>query len=351
MSKFLDKKLESLVPYTPGEQPKMKKLIKLNTNELPYELPKSVVEKITQKISTLNRYSDPEASELSEAIANEFGVQRECVYTGNGSDEVLAFIFQALCENGAAFADLTYGFYSVFAELYGVNKKIIPLEEDFSINLKKYSNLKETIFIANPNAPTTLALSSSEIETFVVDNPQTLVVIDEAYVKFGAESCVELTKKYDNILIVGTFSKSYGLAGARLGYAIGDKELIKDLNLVKFSFNPYNTNTLTQKAGVSVLEESEYFAKCVEKICNTRDKFIEEIRKLGFVCADSKANFVFTKHEELSGEYLQNKLRENQIIVRRFDNNRIKDYLRITVGTEEEMETLLNSLKDIVGEK
>ncbi len=349
MSRFLAKKFEGLKPYTPGEQPQNQKLIKLNTNESPFPPSPKAVEAAITEAKKLNLYSDPACRVFLSALSEHFGVGTEQVFASNGSDEVLAFLFQALSENGAAFADQTYGFYPVYCNLYGVIPKIIPLKDDFSIDPKDYYGLKETIFIANPNAPTGLALSLSEIRGILDHNLNTLVVIDEAYVDFGAESAVPLLKEYDNLLIVGTFSKSRSMAGARLGYAVGSEELIADLNRIKFSFNPYNVNRMTLAAAAAAIRDRAYFEAARDEIIKTRTDTIDALRKRGYLCTDSKANFIFVRNPDMPGKEIYQKLRERDILVRWFDIERIRDWLRITVGTREEMDALLAALKEIGG--
>lgn len=347
MSRFLNSRLQALAPYTPGEQPQMQNLIKLNTNELPYPPPPAVVQAATAQAQRLNLYNDPEATALTQALAQEFGVVPACVFTGNGSDEVLAFCFQGLSERGVAFADLTYGFYPVFAQLYGCDATVVPLEKDLSLNLSRYNGMQKTIYLANPNAPTALAVPRATIETFLQQNPDALLIVDEAYVKFGGESCVPLTQKYQNVVVVGTFSKAYAMAGARLGYAVASPELIADLNRLKYSLNPYNVNSMTQAAGVAALAERAYFTGCVQKVCTTRDNFVASVRAIGFECAASQTNFVLCRHPGFAGQALFAGLRQSGIVVRWFNNPRIENYLRITIGTEEEMQQVLAALRSL----
>ncbi len=351
MSNFLHKKLSALVPYKPGEQPKgLKDLIKLNTNESPFP-PSSLVKKALQTYNydDLRLYPDPECDEFLNTLAKAYGVKRDMVTVGNGSDELLAFTFNAMCENGAAFADITYGFYPVYAALYGVSAKIIPLKQDFTIDVKDYESEKSTVFIANPNAPTGIALPLNEIEILLLQDKSRLVVIDEAYVDFGAQSAVSLVPKYKNLLVIGTFSKSRNLAGMRLGYAISNSEIIADLNTVKFSFNPYNINRLSLVAGKYALIDELYFKMCCNEIVKVRDNTYKELLALGFVMTKSSANFLFARPpEKISGIDYYNKLRENSIIVRHFNIDKIKNHVRITVGTAEEMQKLIDITKKII---
>lgn len=351
MSKFLNTIYNRLSPYTPGEQPQGRQYIKLNTNESPFPPSPLVEVEVTKEIEKLNLYSDPLCKSVIHPLAQAVRMKPENVFVGNGSDEILAFCFQGFCEKGAAFADLTYGFYPVYAQLYGVEAEIIPLQEDFCIHVPDYYAKNKTIFIANPNAPTGLALDLEQLEQILSRNPSSLVVIDEAYVDFGAQSAITLLNRFQNLLVVGTFSKSRSLAGARLGYAVGSQDIIADLNRLKFSFNPYNVNRLTLAAGAASLQDKAYFSSCCKQIINTREFTIESLKKLGFICTNSKANFVFVSHPSCTGEELYHHLRENGILVRWFDLPRIDDYLRITIGTQKDMEALLSVLAIYVQNK
>lgn len=348
MSKFLINKLKSLEAYVPGEQPRDKKYIKLNTNESPYPPSKHTIDSINKaEVENLKLYSDPTCKLLKEKIADKFAVLPENVYVGNGSDECLNFFFMAFCDN-VVFPDITYGFYNVFAQLYGINYKEIPLTEDFSVNPKDYINVGANVVIANPNAPTGKTISLDEIEEIVKSNKDYIVVIDEAYVDFGGETAIKLTEKYDNLLVVRTFSKSYSLAGARLGFAIGHKDIISDLEMIKYSTNPYNINRLTQIAGVSAIESVKYYEDNCKKIIDTREYTKNELKSLGFQVLDSKANFIFAKHPDLDGEYIYKSLKDRGILVRHFTKERIKDFNRITIGSTDEMEEFINTIKLIV---
>ena len=349
MSRFFSKKHENLVAYTPGEQPKVLNLIKLNTNESPFPPSEKAVKCALDAAKKLNLYSDPTASVLHGKIAEILGVESNQILATNGSDEILNFAFMAFCDNDhpAVFPDITYGFYPVFAELNGIPYEEIPLNDDFTINVEDYIGINKNIFIANPNAPTGCALSLSDIERIVASNPDNIVVIDEAYVDFGAESAVRLVGKYDNLLVTQTFSKSRSFAGARLGFGVACAEVINDLNTIKYSTNPYNVNSMTQAAGIGVLEDEEYTKSNCEAIKNAREYTVAELKNLGFICTDSKANFIFAKHKEFSGQFIYEKLRENNILVRHFEKERIKDYNRITVGTKEQMETFIKTIQKI----
>jgi len=350
MSRFFSSKYDSLTPYTPGEQPKIKNLIKLNTNESPFPPSKKTMEYASAAAKELQLYPDPTCQRLTEKMAQQLGVDFDEVLMTNGSDEILNFAFMAYCDKTtpAAFADITYGFYKVFAQLLDVPYEEIPLRGDFTINIEDYLGINKTIFIANPNAPTGIALGLSEIEEIVKRNPQNVVVIDEAYVDFGGESAVKLIHKYDNLLVTGTFSKSRSMAGARLGFGVGNKGLIRDLNTIKYSTNPYNINKMTMAAGIGALEDEEYTKENCRTVCKTREYTMKRLKEMGFSMTDSLTNFIFAKHKEISGEELYIRLREKGILVRHFDSDRIKEYNRITVGTKEEMQAFLNAVGEIL---
>ena len=350
MSRFLDERYASLEAYVPGEQPQDRKYIKLNTNESPYPPSPEVIASVKDSdIADLRLYSDPECRILRQKLAERYGVGYDNIYLSNGSDDILNFAFMAYCSDGkkVAFADITYGFYKVFADLYHSDANMITLEDDFSIDPNKYCGINSTVVIANPNAPTGLALSISDIEKLLKTNPNNVVVIDEAYVDFGAESCLPLINKYDNLLIVRTFSKSRALAGARLGFAIASKGIIDDLNRIKFSTNPYNVNRLTLKVGAAAIDSDEYFMNNCQRIAKTREKTSIELTALGFDVIPSKANFIFAKCPTISGKELYTKLREKGILIRHFNKERISDYIRITIGSEEEMESFVSAVKEI----
>ena len=353
MSRFLNKKYLSLKEYVPGEQPQDQQYIKLNTNESPFPPSQRVLDAVNSaEVSKLNLYSDPECKLLKEKLAEMYSVSPKNIYVSNGSDDILNFSFMAFCgeETEALFPEISYGFYKVYADLYGVPYKRVPLKNDFTIDIDDYCNKNKFIVIANPNAPTGIALTLDKIEKIVSTNPDNLVLIDEAYVDFGAESAYSLTKKYDNLLVVMTYSKSRSLAGARLGFAIGNEEIIKDLEKIKFSTNPYSINRLTLLAGVAALESDDYFRENAKKIAETREYTKEELLKLGFYVLPSKANFLFAKADFMSGEELYKSLKENGILVRHFSDEKIKDFNRITIGTFEQMQKLIETIKQIKGE-
>ncbi|QUC68372.1 histidinol-phosphate transaminase [Aristaeella hokkaidonensis] len=353
MSRFFSDKYKDLEPYTPGEQPREQKYIKLNTNENPYPPLPEVAEAVRKASDKLYLYSDTECVELRKTLAERLNVSPDELLMTNGSDEILNFAFMAFCDKHtpAYFADITYGFYPVFADINQVPYEEIPLKEDLTIDISDYFQKAGTIFIANPNAPTAIALRRSEIEEILKQNLYNVVVVDEAYVDFGAESCVPLIKEYDNLLVTQTFSKSRSMAGARLGMGIGNPELIRDLNAIKYSINPYNVNSLTSAAGVASLKLDEYNMKNCEIIMETRSRSERALRELGFEMTTSQTNFLFARHPDISGEDLYLELKKKGILIRHFSKERIKDYNRITVGTPEQMEKLTAAIKQILEEK
>lgn len=353
MSRFLNEKYKKLEAYTPGEQPRDMKYIKLNTNESPYPPSQGVLDVInSQQAADLRLYSDPECKHLKNAIAELYGVDYDNIYLSNGSDDILNFSFMAFAGNGvkAAFPEISYGFYKVYAELYGLDYIKIPLKEDFSVCAKDYIGLNCFIVIANPNAPTGKTITKDEIIQILESNPDNVVLIDEAYVDFGGESVYPLIKEYKNLLVVQTFSKSRSMAGARLGFAFGDKELISDLNKIKYSTNPYNINRLTLAAGEAAIKENDYYMQNCKKIIENREFTANKLKELGFDVIDSKANFIFAKSNAVSGETLYLSLKAKGILVRHFRDEKIKDYVRITIGAKEDMETFISTVKTILEE-
>ncbi len=352
MSRFMNEKYARLEEYVPGEQPTDMKYIKLNTNESPFPPSPAVAEAVSRaEIDKLELYPDPECKALVKRLAETYGFAEENIFVGNGSDEVLNFAFMAFCQDGAAFADITYGFYEVFAQLHGIDAKVIPLKDDFSICPDEYKGLNRAIFIANPNAPTGMSLTVDEIEEIVKANPNNVVVIDEAYVDFGGSSAAELVRKYDNILIVMTYSKSRSLAGGRLGFSIGSRELTADLRKIKYSTNPYNINRLTLLAGEACLNDAEYYKNNCLKIIENREYTTAELIKMGFAVLPSKTNFIFAKCDKIDGGKLYKELKKNGILVRHFTKERIKDYIRITIGTREQMDAFLKEVRRIIESK
>ena len=351
MSKFLSPTLAAVTPYTPGEQPQDQQYIKLNTNESPYLPSPAVIAAVSEhEVEKLRLYSDPACADLLKAAAAHFGLQPEQIMPGNGSDENLFFALRAFCDadHPLAYADITYGCYGVWCGLMHIPSHIIPLKEDFTLDPKDYYGLNQTIVLANPNAPTGIALPRAEIEGILKANPNNVVIVDEAYVDFGGESCVPLIDQYENLLVVQTFSKSRQLAGARLGLAMGNAKLIADLNRVKFSLNPYNINRLTLKAGQAALEDTAYFEKTRAAIMDTRAWTVQQLAARGFTVLDSRANFVFASTKRINGGVLYKKLKENGILVRHFDAPRIENWLRITIGTPEQMQALMDAVDKIL---
>lgn len=352
MSRFLNRRFDSLKPYTPGEQPKCAgRLIKLNTNENPYPPAPGVLEVINRaELEKLKLYSDPETALLTEAIARHFGIGKDQVMAGNGSDEILAFLFMAFQgRTGKVFyPEISYSFYPVYCDVFGAEGIQIPLREDYTVRVEDYFHVGGTIVITNPNAPTGVALTLDEIERILIHNPEDLVIIDEAYVDFGADSAVELIDSYDNLLVVQTFSKSRSLAGARIGYAMGDSRIIADLNRIRFSFNPYSLDRLAILAGTEAMKDDAYFHETRNRIICTREAFVKGMEALGFDVLPSKANFVFASSPHISGEAYFSELRRRNIIVRHFKDEKISDYVRITIGTQEEMELLLEATGEIL---
>jgi len=352
MSEFLSQKYSSLEEYVPGEQPQDKKYIKLNTNESPYPPSGKVTAAVTaSEVADLRLYCDPDCNKLKSAFANLYGVEKENIFLSNGSDDILNFAFMAYGDRGAAFADITYGFYSVFAELHGIDAEIIPLKDDFTLDTEAFKTKNKLVVIANPNAPTGIAIGLDVVEDIVKSNPRSVVLIDEAYVDFGGESCYKLTEKYSNLLCVGTFSKSRSLAGGRLGFCIANKALIADLEKIKYSTNPYNINRLTQVAGLATVLDNDYYLENCKKIIKTRDFVKKELEELGFWVLPSKANFIFAKSDKISGKKLYESLKDKGVLIRHFEKLRISEFNRITIGSREEMEVFLEKVKEILGEQ
>ena len=353
MSRFFSEKYKTLEPYTPGEQPQDMQYVKLNTNESPFPASPRAVAAAAEAAERLRLYSDPECRLLTEKFCEVFGVAKDEVLFTNGSDEILNFAFMAYCDDAhpAAFPNISYGFYPVFAEINRVPYTEIPLRYDFTIDVDAYCGINKTIFIANPNAPTGIALKPAEIEMILRSNPNNVVVIDEAYVDFGAESCLPLTRKYDNLLVAQTFSKSRSMAGARLGFGVGNAEIIRDLNTIKYSTNPYNINSMTMAAGIGVLSDEEYTKKNCLAIQENRAFTVDALRRMGFAVLDSVANFIFAKHASVDGETIYRELKARGVLVRHFTKPAIKDYNRITIGTREQMQTLLDTLNGILEER
>ena len=353
MSRFLSDKYSGLEPYTPGEQPRDMKYIKLNTNESPFPPSEKALEQAAEIMERLNLYSDPDMKALRRKLAEVYGLEPDCVTVTNGSDELLNFCFMAFVDEDHPiyFPDITYGFYPVFGEIDRVPYKEIPLKEDLTVDPEDYMDLRGTVLLANPNAPTGTALSRDEIEKLTARDPDRLVIIDEAYVDFGAESCVPLVKKYDNLIVVQTFSKSRSLAGARLGFGFGSPQLIKDLDTIRYSTNPYNVNSITQALGVGALMDEERTLSNAGIIAENREYTVRALKELGFRLTDSKANFVFCESPDIDGEELYLKLKAKGILIRHFTKERIKNYNRITIGTLDQMKALIGAIEEILNAK
>ena len=353
MSRFFSEKYTDLEPYVPGELPKNKREIKLNTNENPYPPLQEVTDAVAEESRKLNLYSDPDSLDLRRALADNLEVPEDHLIVTNGSDEILNFAFMAFCDDHipAVFPDVTYGFYPVFAQINQLPYREIPLKDDLTIDINKFFQVAGTLFIANPNAPTGIALKKSEIEQILQNNTYNVVVVDEAYVDFGAESCLPLVEAYDNLLVTRTFSKSRSLAGARLGVGIAQPELIADLNAVRNSTNPYNVNRLTAAAGIACLKHDDYNMENCRKIIETRSWSERALKDLGFEMTTSRTNFLFARHPDISGDELYKRLKDRGILIRHFKGQRICDYNRITIGTPEQMEKLVEAIKEILEEK
>ena len=349
--KTWEENVRKVVPYVPGEQPKVQNLIKLNTNENPYPPSPKVAEALKAiDVDCMRLYPDPAASVLVKGIADFYQLQEDQVFVGVGSDDVLAMIFMTFfnSKKPILFPDITYSFYDVWADMLRIPYETVPLTDDFTIRKEDYFRENGGIIFPNPNAPTGVELGMQDVEAIIKANPDVIVVVDEAYVDFGAASALPLIEKYDNLLVVQTFSKSRGMAGMRIGYAMGNPVLIKYLNDVKYSFNSYTMDQTTLALGAAAIADRAYFEETVHKVVETREWTKKELTKLGFVFGDSKANFIFASHPEIPAADLFAALREANIIVRYFNKPRIANYLRITIGTQENMEKLIEFLKKYV---
>ncbi|MCM1273334.1 MAG: histidinol-phosphate transaminase [Clostridium sp.] len=344
-----EKNIRKVVPYIPGEQPKEEDVIKLNTNENPYG-PSPRVRSKQLDFDKLKLYPDPCASQLVEAIAKYHGLKAENVFVGVGSDDVLAMSFLTFfnSEQEILFPDVTYSFYDVWADMLKIPYRAVAVDESFRISAEDYKCPNGGIIFPNPNAPTGIFEPVSFVEDIVSANKDVIVIVDEAYVDFGGVSAVSLIDKYDNLLIVRTFSKSRSMAGIRIGYAMGNKKLIQYLNDVKYSFNSYTMNMPSIELGVMSMEDEEYFRESIARVVATRERFIKEIGKLGFTCLPSMANFVFATHEKLKAQYIFEEAKKKKIYVRHFNKPRIDNYLRITIGTDEQMDIFIDFLKTLV---
>ncbi len=358
MSRYWSAVVHGLTPYVPGEQPKIDNLVKLNTNEHPYGPSPKALDAIRQATGDgLRLYPDPNCDALKSALARRFNVQASQVFVGNGSDEVLAHAFQALLkhERELWFPDISYSFYPVYCGLYGVAHRLVPLADDFSIRVEDYlprgdgpGEKAGAIIFPNPNAPTGRLLPIEAVERIVAGNPDAVVLVDEAYVDFGGESAVKLVDKYPNLLVVHTFSKSRSLAGLRVGYAIGHPDLIEGLERVKNSFNSYPLDRLALAGAVASVEDEEFFQDSCKKVIATRETLVAQLQQLGFEVLPSGANFVFARHPQRDGAELAAALRARAIIVRHFKAARIDQFLRITIGTDEQCATLVQALGEIL---
>ena len=352
MSRFLHSRFSSLEAYTPGEQPRDRKYIKLNTNESPYPPSPEVLSALKESdIADLRLYSDPEGTVLREKLAGLYGCWPENVFLSNGSDDILNFAFLAFGQDGAVFPSLTYSFYPVFCALHGVDFETVELKEDFTIDVEAMKGRGRLTVLANPNAPTGIALPLSQVEAIVASNPDHVVLIDEAYVDFGGESAAGLIEKYDNLLVVMTYSKSRSMAGARLGFCLAGRGIIEDLEKIKYSTNPYNVNRLTLKLGEAAVDSDAYFRRNAAEIMETRETVTKGLRRLGFTVPDSRANFVFIRREGLDGGKLYQSMKERGILIRHFSDPRIADFNRVTIGSPAEMEAFLQAAEDILREE
>ena len=353
MSRFFSGKFSSLIPYTPGEQPSDQQYIKLNTNENPFPPIKAVVDAVTEEAERMQLYPDPECGELRKMLAKQLDIKPEQLLMTNGSDEILYYAFMAFCDadRQAVFPDITYGFYPVYAAVSGVPFQEIPLQNNWEICLEDYVGVRGTLFLANPNAPTGIALNRDQVEWLLQKRPDDLLVVDEAYVDFGAESCLPLIRKYDRLLVCQTYSKSRSMAGARLGFGAGNAELIRDLNTIKYSINPYTINRMTMAAGLASIKNEEQNRKNSQTIIRNKEWTAEALRRLGFEMTESKANFLFVRHPDIGGEELYKELKKRGILIRHFNLERIGDYNRITIGTRGQMEKLLLETKQILKDR
>lgn len=351
MSDFLVPALRSLKPYTPGEQPLDRQYLKLNTNESPYPPSPRVLEALdSAEVSSLNLYSDPEMRALHAAIAKTYGVKREHVFAGNGSDEVLALAFMAFADaaHPVTIPDISYGLYPIYARLFGAHANVVPLNDDLTLPVERFCDAGTTVVFANPNAPTGIAISCADVERILQSDPDHIVLVDEAYADFADENALSLLDRYPNLLIVRTYSKSRSLAGARLGYALGSAAVIDDLERVRCSFHPYSINRLSMLAGVEAMRDEAYFEHCVAQIRQARDEAAGELRGLGFLMTDSQANFLFIRHPQLSGQQVYEGLKARGVLVRYFDQPRLRDYVRVTVGTREQMRMVTLKLRELL---
>ena len=353
MSRYMNEEFLTLQRYTPGEQPRDKKYIKLNTNESPFPPSPEVIKAVNdEEVSNLCLYSDPQSKLIKKAIAQRYKISEEKVFVSNGSDEILNFAFMLYGKGkGTLFPDISYGFYKVFGDLYHIDYTEIPLKDDFTIDADDYIGKDKFIVIANPNAPTGMTMEKDDIIRIIESNPDSVVLVDEAYVDFGGESCFDLVEKYDNLIVCQTFSKSRSLAGARLGFCFSNEQIINDLETIKYSTNPYNINRLSQLIGKVAMESDAYYKENCLKIIENREYTEKELKALGFEVLPSKANFLFAVHPDVDGEALYLKLKEKGILVRHFTKDRICQYNRITIGSIEQMKAFIDTVKIILSEE
>lgn len=353
MSYFLLNEYEDMEAYIPGEQPTDRKYIKLNANESSMPPSPHVLEAISKaQISNLGQYSDPHCMELREAIGKIYDFPAEQVFVGNGADEVLGFCMLSFFRRGMkiCFPDITYDFYRTYAKTYHLDYKQFPLNKDFSICVEDYINTDRDVILANPNNPTGQAIPVSDIERIVAKNPKRMVIIDEAYIDYGMQSCMGLVKTYPNLVVVQTFSKSRNMAGARIGYAISSSEIIEDMNKIKFTFNPFNMSSLAIAAGTAAITDTSYWKECIKTIIANREAFEDALEDMGLEVLRTCTNFTFVKIKGMPAGELCRKLKERGILVRHYAGGRIDDYLRITIGTQEEMAIVLRNMKEILAQ-
>ena len=351
MNRFWSKRIQDIVPYTPGEQPKDRQFIKLNTNECPYPPSPKVIEAINRAAGdSLRLYPDPECVELRTAIAKREGLDINQVFCGNGSDEILAFAFQAFFDPGreVVFPKITYSFYPVYTDFFGLNRREVPMNPDFSDPIDLLCGNNGGVVLANPNAPTGIAVGLDTVEKLLSANPDVVVIVDEAYIDFGAHSAVELIDRYPNLLVVQTTSKSRALAGLRVGWAMGNAELIDGLRCVRDSINSYTVDRLAQAGAAAAIQDEDYFQSIRRRVMDTRSWTEKSLKEIGFTVLPSQANFVFTSHPKRTGKELLDGLRERGILVRWWDKPEIKNWLRVSIGADKDMEALVQALDELI---
>lgn len=351
MSIFLVDEYKDMEHYVPGEQPKDKQYIKLNANETSLPPSPNVFEAISKKqIWNMSYYADPHCHEFRKAVAEVYGVSENEVFVGNGADEVLSFVLMSFFRRGMKiyFPDITYGFYRTYAKTYGLDMEEIPVKDDFSIAINDYMDLDGDIIFANPNNPTGLTVAVSDIEALVRKKPDRMIIVDEAYVDYSGETCLPLAVKYPNLVVVRTFSKSRNMAGAHIGFAVSCKSIIDDMNKIKFSFNPFNMNSVTMAAGIAAVKDTIYMENCVSEIIKNREYFSNELKKINFHVIPSKANFVFCYNDAIDSSDLCDRLKKEGILTRHFADKLLTKYLRITIGTRQEMDVVLVAIKEIL---